>query len=299
MKKSFLFTACFMLLSILSAAGHARPVRMNVIDSDAKSCDVVFIGKIETIKKTFTDKSGPEILDLLEVKTKVGIPVKGGLKKGDAFIFDHWEVNAASPPMINGLGSFPLEKDKTYLFFLEQTDDGKYKLAAPESYIVEFPAKLIPALKKAPKGKSPAAHVINLLVGLVEKLKGDCHAPVWLLSTSRMFKGKLKKKKPRKKFVKNLIQLTKTAKDESTLLTVYNFLGELNETSVIPDIVKFIITDQETKIIKQNAVNWLQCFPDADQVKALEQIIDQAKDTYVVEYAKKRLEACEQRLKLQ
>ncbi len=298
MRKRFLFITCLFLFTILHGSGHARPVRMNVIDSDAESCGVVFVGKIETITKTGTDKGGPEILDLLEVKTKVMIPVKGGLKKDDAFTFDHWDVNPATPPMINGLSSFPLEKDKTYLFFLEKTEGGTYKLAAPESYIVEFPAKLIPVLKKAPKGKSPAAHVINILVRLVEKLKGDCHAPVWLLSTSQKFKDRLKKNKTRETFVKTLVKLTKTAKDESTLLTVYNFLGKLNETSVIPGIVNFIVTD-ETTIIKQNAINWLQGFPDADQAKALEQIIDQSKDTYVVQYAKKRLKACKQRMKLQ
>ncbi|MFH1437214.1 MAG: hypothetical protein ABIJ56_16015 [Pseudomonadota bacterium] len=299
MRKITLFFTALLVVSFLHGAGHARPVRMNVIDSDAESCDVVFIGKIKKITPTGIDKSGPEILDLFEVKTKVLIPVKGGLKKDDPFSFDHWDVNAATPPMINGLSSFPLEKDKIYLFFLEKTDDGKYRLAAPESYGVEFPAKLIPALAKAPKGKSPAAHVINILVRLVEKLKGDCHAPVWLLSTSKMFKDRLKMKKVRENFVKTLVKLTKTAKDENTMLTVYSFLGELNETSVIPDIVNFIVIDQETKIIKQNAVNWLQLFPDADQVTALEQIIDQSKDSCVVQYAKKRLKACKQRMKLE
>lgn len=295
MRNTALLTIPFLAALLASHPCHARPIRINVLDSDVEDCAWVFIGKVESIVETGTSQSGVEKLDILRVDTKVRIPVKGKLKAGDSLSFMHWKVNASSPPMINGLSYVPLEKGSLYLFFLED-DHGQARLIAPESWIVRIPGALVKVLKQKPKGKSPKSHLLNLLIGLIENIKGDGHAAVHLLSTSKALKSRMKTKKFKKSFVKSLVKLTRSAKDENTLLAAYTFLGELDETSVIQDIVDFIAEDKETGIIKQNAVNWLQGFSPVEQAKGLEEIIKKSKDPAVVEYAKKRLKECQKQM---
>ncbi len=295
MKNPALLTIPVLAALLASHPCHARPIRINVLDSDVEDSAWVFFGKVESIVKTGTSQGGVEKLDMLSVATKVRIPVKGKLKAGDSLSFLHWRVNASSPPVINGLSYQPLDKGATYLFFLED-DNGQARLLAPESWIVKVPGPLVKVLKQTPKGKSPTSHLVNLLVGLVENIKGDGHAAVHLLSTSKELKSRLKAKKFKKSFVKSLVKLTRSAKDENTLLAAYTFLGDLGETSVIKDIVDFIAEDKETGIIKQNAVNWLQGFSPGDQAKGLEEIIKKSGDPAVVEYAKERLKECKKQM---
>ena len=188
--------------------------------------------------------------------------------------------------------AFTFEPQHVYLLVLQKAEDGEYELPAPEdTRIVEVSTRTFPSIERLPRDAAPLDFAIDVLVKILEEEEGQCAAAIWLLERSEVFKGRLEENGIKEHFVHTLLRLTKSAQDEGTLNAAYTFLGRLNETSAIHDIIQFITQEQETTISKSNAINWLQGFPPEQQINTLKLIIEQAHDEGVLEYAKQRLES--------
>ena len=272
---------------------QARLIRTFYLDDDINKCERVFVGTVNNVQVAGVEQSGSEVLDVLSVSTTVKLSIKGELKEGDNVAFRHRRPNASSPPVVNGHLAFDFEPTHTYLFLLQKTVDGQFELPAPEDYaqIVELSPVLLSIIQRPPKESAPLDYVVSMLVQFVEEEPSHCAAAVWLLESSRAFEQRLQDRAIRTRFIATLIQSTKTTEDENTLSAIYALLGKLNETSVIPDIIHFSTQEQQTKIIKSNAINWLFGFSPEEQRKALKVIVEQAHDKDVVEYAKRRLDS--------
>ena len=293
MRKRILLIAVMVLACLPGREVQARLVGSFYLDGDVRRCQMVFVGTVEDVQVIGVEKSGTEILDVQLVSTAVSVPIKGNLKRGDRMTFRHRRTNASSSAVLNGYRSFDFAPQHTYLLLLQQTADGPYELPSPEDTgIVELSSSVMSDLQQLPRRDDPLDYVISLLVKSVEEEPSHCAAALWLLERSEMFQQQLRDDVVRSRFVTTLIRVTKsTEEDENTLTAAYTFLGKLNATSIISDLVSFITQERETKIIKSNAINWLQGFPAEEQIKTLRVIIEQAHDKDVLDYAKRRLES--------
>ena len=88
-----------------------------------------------------------------------------------------------------------------------------------------------------------------------------------------------------------LTDMAHRSEEENARMTAYTALGRLNQTDVIPEIIAFVVGNSGLPSDRYNAINWLQGFSDAEQVKALQEIIARAQDPDVVRYARMRLDS--------
>jgi len=289
--RSLLAAVCLSL--VWPETVNARFMQIIYIDRDVPQCEAIFIGAITGVAKKGTTRWGPETLDNLIVSTVVQLPLKGHLAKGQKFSFQHWKAQPASGNMMNGYSSFNFKESGLYLLFLKKDERGVH-LAAPEDWrTVQFSPAMLDAAKAAPQKTDLTAYVLDVLNKILEVQTDNCSATLSLLEGSQIFDARLHDPETKAAFVKKLHDLTKTAKDDNTLLTTYTYLGKLREVNVIPDIVEYIVSGSGTSVQRTNAIDWLQGFREEEQKKALQTVIVRSKDERVLEYARKRFPAAD------
>jgi hypothetical protein len=180
--------------------------------------------------------------------------------------------------------------NNSYLFFLKNNKANAYSLKNEEDVaIVKFSEEMLNAARALHPKENSTEYILDIIWASLKTQKDECWNSLNLMARSRIFERRLIAPEFRKIYLEKLKNLTKTAKDDRTLGECYAGLGRLGESSVIPQVVHFILNGNGNSFRRAGAVYWLSTFPSEEQKNALRIIMGNAKDKMVLDRASERL----------
>ena len=291
--------ALIFLLLIVPPAILARPVASIWLERDVEECEIIVVATVGRVEAGgVKDKVRPgsfvggkpfsESVQVLNVSYRPVYVIKGNLKTDATYTFQNYLLKGIPDPLYASHFA-ELKQGTSCLLFLKRSVDGELELAAPEEAPVSFNPQTLEKVKALPVSDKKLDTLVEILLLRIESQQPDMYSAVWMLSISSTLKEKAKDTDFRKRVVEPLIRITRTSRNGTDVAAAYMMLGDLNETSVIPDIIEFVCGKEKTWEAKSNAVRWLQDFSAIEQEKALEQIVARASDIDAAAYARDRL----------
>jgi hypothetical protein len=262
------------LLLVGGSVASARVTRSVSVDAIA-GAPVAVVATIIGSQNVQRAQQGNQRVETLRLTARVELAFKGS-NKGARLRFLHWRARATGP-VLNGLHYPELEQGRAYLLALAL--QGKdLQLLAPEDEPVEISEQVLRARVKQQAG------LMALLEDQVRLCPKGCGRAIWLLAHAPK-----SLRLPDGKMAGLLLQAARSSNDGNTRLAAYSVLGELGQTSVIPEIVRACVGSTGRSDHRANAISWLQGFAKAAQVDALKQILARSSDPVVQRAARFRL----------
>ncbi|MCA9668897.1 MAG: HEAT repeat domain-containing protein [Myxococcales bacterium] len=224
----------------------------------------------------------------IEVRARVELSVKGS-RRGRMITFRAFALVPQRGPQLNGYHFAPLPVGALRLVWLRDAGAGSngLSLVAPEDPPPSFDRALLGkarALLARARGASDEARVARVLMLQLAACTQRCAKTAWLLADALRQRAA-----PRAAVVAQLKRIARVSRDGNTRLAAYTTLGRAGETSVIPEIVRFISGNKGRETTRSNAISWLQGFSNKRQRAALQQILKATRSKLVRSSAKYRL----------
>jgi hypothetical protein len=290
-------------LSLLLVGWGARPARARAtratsLDSSPERAAVVALGTVLSERQVGRDVHQGTPVTLLDVSVRIEDLIKAppGTPPAGPLVVRHRRVVPDSRPMINGFHFVELSPGHHHLFLLSRDGAGHLVLQADEdSNLVELSAEDLKAVAARPveTRTGPVAQVTAILEVLLARCTQNCRAPIWLLGHSPRYRRSLGTGPGRQAFIDQLLRVTRLARsgpDGNDLLAAYTVLGELDVRSILPALIDRLCAAVPARgYIPSNDVSWLQGFPPAVEMRALQEVARRAADPGVRELAAWRL----------